>query len=258
MHWYLPCLYMSLFPCYKCSSSSQPSHPVNRFHCFQETFEKLLPLAPSSRTSTAFAVPWLQWITSKTPRSRGRDDETAATLDASWKKRWLHRNRRNFMWKKAPLGTRKTPLHFYSTNFKVGQSPFQNLRCLAPSDKRTVETDISLLHHSHSVPLDPSPHQSPHTSRWIQLPSWQTPSEPHQRCSWKPSLVMNVEKKIRANSNESWQVMLWVMVRVRHGHDPIFFLCKPFSQDFQAWSPKSVLVAQSRDQDAICLYSQKS
>ena len=207
---------MSLFPCYKCGSSSQPLHPVNRFHCFQETFERVPPLAPFSRTATAFAVPWLQWRfqnskISRAPRRPPKQLQSFMHLEGMG---GFTETKRNFMWKKAPLGTRKKPLDFYSTNFKVCQSPFQNLRCLAPSDKRRVETDISLLYHSHSVPLDSSPHQSPHTSRWIQSPSWQTHSEPHHSCSWTPSLVislcrsMNVEKKIRANSNESWQVMV--------------------------------------------------
>ena len=157
----------------------------------------------------AVKIPKLQDLESATTSAK-----TAAVIHASRRNGWLHRNQKKFHVKEGTTRYKKKPLDFYSTNFKVCQSPFQNLRCLAPSDKRRVETDISLLYHSHSVPLDSSPHQSPHTSRWIQSPSWQTHSEPHHSCSWTPSLVislcrsMNVEKKIRANSNESWQVMV--------------------------------------------------
>jgi len=85
-------------------------HPVNRFHCFQETAEIFPPLL--SATATAGAVPWLQWAT-KTPRLQDLEASRQDGCDhyASQKNVWLHRNLRNF--KKTPLGTSKSYCIFY-------------------------------------------------------------------------------------------------------------------------------------------------
>ena len=76
----------------------QPLHPVNRFHCFQETFEKLPPLSPFPGTATAGVVPWLHWAT-KTPTLQDLEPSRQNSCDhyVSQKKGWLHRNLRNFM-----------------------------------------------------------------------------------------------------------------------------------------------------------------
>ena len=76
----------------------QPLHPVNRFYCFQETFENFLPLPPFSGTTTAGAVPWLQ-SARKIPTLQDLEASRQDSCDhyASWNHMWLHRNLRNFM-----------------------------------------------------------------------------------------------------------------------------------------------------------------
>ena len=150
---------MSLFPYHRCGSSSQPLHPVNRFHCFQETFEILPPLPPFSATATAGVVPWLRWAR-KIPRLQDLESattsvKTAAIIHASRKDEWLHRNQKKFQCEQRQHKSVQAKSHKTSTKFKVYQCS------LLPRKEWWKQTSRPFTSH-HSIPshLTPSLHQT--------------------------------------------------------------------------------------------------
>ena len=142
---------MSLFP-YKCGSSSQPLHPVNRLCTLRPRYDRKFPSMSTIFSDShcfcgamaAVKIARLQDLESATTSVK-----TAAIIHASRKNGWLSRNLKKFHEKKAALSTSKKPLHLLPNSRFYQFSLFPK--------KRMVETDISTFHiiSFNSVPPDP-------------------------------------------------------------------------------------------------------
>ena len=113
---------LQLHSTYTTVVSWQPLHPVNRFYCFQETFENLPAFPPFSGTATAGAVPWLQ----SASKPSGLQDleasrQNSCDHDASQNNAWFHRNLRISCEKRHHSMYIEAKVTASSINFKVYQ-----------------------------------------------------------------------------------------------------------------------------------------
>ena len=156
--------------CYSCISGtsawfSTTMHPVNPFHCFQETFEFVPPDAPFPWTATAGVVPWLHWA-SKTPRLQ---DLEALRQNGCDHYGVASQKPENFNVKKGIHHSVQAKATASSINFKVYQL-YSWAWHLPNNERRKQRSAYQPFTSFHSAPTVASHHRT-HAFHRIQSPS---------------------------------------------------------------------------------------